>query len=53
MPIEIRELNIRVNVAEQGNSKPSKKTPKNELKKFILDTCAEMIAESKQKSKER
>ncbi len=52
MPIEIRELNIRVNVTEQPSGESSSGTNKD-VKKMILDTCADMIAESKRKSKER
>lgn len=53
MPIEIRELNIRINVADAAASTPKTGDSASDVKKAIANTCAEMIAESKRKTKER
>jgi hypothetical protein len=52
MPIEIRELNVRVNVIEKPSNE-SATSSSGDIRKLIIDTCAEMIAESKRKIKER
>jgi len=53
MPIEIRELNIRINVADQAAPSPNANGSSRDIKKMVAETCAEMIAESKRKNKER
>lgn len=54
MPIEIRELNIKINVAEP-TTKPeaSSESKGQDMKQLILDECNANIAEFLRKKEER
>ena len=52
MPLEIRELNIKINVDEKGKSSTSEAAPKVD-KESIIAACVEQVMEIISKSQER
>lgn len=54
MPIEIKELNIRINVTEgQNQQEPGNKTIDPEQLNDIVSQCVEQVMEIISKNKER
>lgn len=51
MPIEIRELHIRINVNEGGKSSPEK--PPKEKDKNLVEECVEQVMLVIERQKER
>ena len=52
MPIEIKELHIKINVDESPESSNSETTNRNEKDK-IIEACVEQVLEIISKNKER
>lgn len=52
MPIEIKELHIKINVGENGQSRKSESSVKEEKNKIIA-ACVEQVMEILSKKEER
>lgn len=53
MPIEIRELNIRINVAENQHAPTGNTEPDQEKQQEIIAQCVEQVMEIISKTHER
>ena len=51
MPIEIKELHIKINVNEGAKSSPQKAAKKNDT--ALLAECVEQVMRNKKRKKER
>ncbi|NQU87675.1 MAG: hypothetical protein HQ541_18135 [Mariniphaga sp.] len=52
MPIEIKELNIKINVEDKNNSSETNES-KADLKDSIIKSCVEQVMEILSQAKER
>ncbi len=53
MPIEIKELHIKISVGEDGNQTPQQNTDDTDSRDEIIATCVEQVMEILSKKEER